>query len=170
MAISNCEDYIGILKMKVDSDPGISLGGSSVNAYNQSYYNKMMTEARCYDAQGKTDDALKIYEAAEKVFGTKNEWSDNVYAEHLDYLYRLCEAQEQDPKLWTTKIPDLTKKLIQVFDDGGNVLGIDSNKTWYKRKDTLQMLKDGSYDISEEEATQAPDANSDDSQSAEMGE
>ena len=48
--------------------------------------------------------------------------------------------------------------------------GIDSNKTWYKRKDTLQMLKDGSYDISEEEATQAPDANSDDSQSAEMGE
>ena len=50
------------------------------------------------------------------------------------------------------------------------VLGIDSNKTWYKRKDTLQMLKDGSYDISEEEATQAPDANSDDSQSAEMGE
>ena len=170
MAISYCEDYIGILKMKVDSDPGISLGGSSVNAYNQSYYNKMMTEARCYDAQGKTDDALKIYEAAEKVFGTKNEWSDNVYAEHLDYLYRLCEAQEQDPKLWTTKIPDLTKKLIQVFDDGGNVLGIDSNKTWYKRKDTLQMLKDGSYDISEEEATQAPDANSDDSQSAEMGE
>ena len=170
MAISYCEDYIGILKMKVDSDPSISLGGSSVNAYNQSYYNKMMTEARCYDAQGKTDDALKIYEAAEKVFGTKNEWSDNVYAEHLDYLYRLCEAQEQDPKLWTTKIPDLTKKLIQVFDDGGNVLGIDSNKTWYKRKDTLQMLKDGSYDISEEEATQAPDANSDDSQSAEMGE
>ena len=170
MAISYCEDYIGILKMKVDSDPSISLGGSSVNAYNQSYYNKMMTEARCYDAQGKTDDALKIYEAAEKVFGTKNEWSDNVYAEHLDYLYRLCEAQEQDPKLRTTKIPDLTKKLIQVFDDGGNVLGIDSNKTWYKRKDTLQMLKDGSYDISEEEATQAPDANSDDSQSAEMGE
>ena len=170
MAISYCEDYIGILKMKVDSDPSISLGGSSVNAYNQSYYNKMMTEARCYDAQGKTDDALKIYEAAEKVFGTKNEWSDNVYAEHLDYLYRLCEAQEQDPKLWTTKIPDLTKKLIQVFDDGGNVLGIDSNKTWYKRKDTLQMLKDGSYDISEEETTQAPDANSDDSQSAEMGE
>ena len=170
MAISYCEDYIGILKMKVDSDPSISLGGSSVNAYNQSYYNKMMTEARCYDAQGKTDDALKIYEAAEKVFGTKNEWSDNVYAEHLDYLYRLCEAQEQDPKLWTTKIPDLTKKLIQVFDDGGNVLGIDSNKTWYKRKDTLQMLKDGSYDISEEDATQAPDANSDDSQSAEMGE
>ena len=169
-AVMDMNYYIGILKMKVDSDPGISLGGSSVNAYNQSYYNKMMTEARCYDAQGKTDDALKIYEAAEKVFGTKNEWSDNVYAEHLDYLYRLCEAQEQDPKLWTTKIPDLTKKLIQVFDDGGNVLGIDSNKTWYKRKDTLQMLKDGSYDISEEEATQAPDANSDDSQSAEIGE
>ena len=46
MAISYCEDYIGILKMKVDSDPGISLGGSSVNAYNQSYYNKMLPEAR----------------------------------------------------------------------------------------------------------------------------
>lgn len=170
MTISYCEDYIGILKMKVDADASISLGGSSINAYNQSYYNKMMTEARCYDAQGKTDEALKIYEAAEKVFGTKNEWSDNVYAEHLDYLYRLCEAQEQDPKLWTSKLPDLTKKLIQVFDDGGNVLGIDSNKTWYKRKDTLQMIKSGSYDIGEDETAQLPDANTGDTQSAEMGE
>ena len=168
MAISYCEDYIGILKMKVDEDPSISLGGSSVNAYNQSYYNKMITEARCYDAQGKTDEALAIYEAAEKVFGTKNEWSDNVYAEHLDYLYRLCEQKEQDPKLWMTKIPDMANALIKVFDDGGNVVGIDSNKTWYKRRDTMEMLKSGNYDTGED--AQAADAQTEDAQSEEMGE
>ena len=170
MAIGYCEDYIGILKMKVDEDDSITLGGTSVNAYNQSYYNKMMTEARCYDAQGKTDDALAVYEEAEKVFGTENEWSDNVYAEHLDYLYRLCEAKEQDPRLWPAKIPDLTRQLVQVYDNGANVSGIDSNKTWYKRKDTLQMLKDGNYDAVEEEGTQKPDETSEDAQSAEMGE
>lgn len=168
MAISYCEDYIGILKMKVDEDPSISLGGSSVNAYNQSYYNKMITEARCYDAQGKTDEALAIYEAAEKVFGTKNEWSDNVYAEHLDYLYRLCEQKEQDPKLWMTKIPDMANALIKVFDDGGNVVGIDSNKTWYKRRDTMEMLKSGNYDTGED--AQTADAQTEDAQSEEMGE
>lgn len=154
--------------MKVDEDPSISLGGSSVNAYNQSYYNKMITEARCYDAQGKTDEALAIYEAAEKVFGTKNEWSDNVYAEHLDYLYRLCEQKEQDPKLWMTKIPDMANALIKVFDDGGNVVGIDSNKTWYKRRDTMEMLKSGNYDTGED--AQAADAQTEDAQSEEMGE
>ena len=57
-----------------------------------------------------------------------------------------------------------------MFDDGGNVLGIDSNKTWYKRKDTLQMIKSGSYDIGEDETAQLPDANTGDTQSAEMGE
>lgn len=158
--------------MKVNEDPSISLGGSSTNAYNQSYYNKMMTEARCYDAQGKTEQALDVYAAAEKVFGTKNEWSDNVYAEHLDYLYRLCEAKEQDPKQWATKIPDMTKALIQVFDDGGNVTSIDSNKTWYKRKDTLQMLKSGNYDTGDEQDTsQSEDTTaSGGAKSAEMGE
>lgn len=172
LAISYCEDYIGILKMKVNEDPGISLGGSSTNAYNQSYYNKMMTEARCYDAQGKTEQALDVYAAAEKVFGTKNEWSDNVYAEHMDYLYRLCEAKEQDPKQWAAKIPDMTKALIQVFDDGGNVTGIDSNKTWYKRKDTLQMLKSGNYDTGDEQDTsQSEDTTaSGGAKSEEMGE
>ncbi len=163
LTISTCEDYIGILKIKVDEDPSIQLGGASNNAYNQSYYNKMMTEARCYDGQGKTDEALKVYQTAEKIFGTKNEWSDNVYAEHMDYLYRLCEEKEQDPNRWPTVIPDMTKQLIQVFDDGGNVTGIDSNKTWYKRKDTLQMLKDGNYKTEDTDAAE-------DTQSEEMGE
>ena len=52
MAISYCEDYIGILKMKVDSDPGISLGGSSVNAYNQSYYKERVERQRICRASG----------------------------------------------------------------------------------------------------------------------
>ena len=163
LTISTCEDYIGILKIKVDEDSSIQLGGASNNAYNQSYYNKMMTEARCYDGQGKTDEALKVYQTAEKIFGTKNEWSDNVYAEHMDYLYRLGEEKEQDPNRWPTVIPDMTKQLIQVFDDGGNVTGIDSNKTWYKRKDTLQMLKEGNYKTEDTDAAE-------DTQSEEMGE
>ena len=170
-AISYCDDYIGILKMKVNENPDVSLGGSSTNAYNQSYYNKMMTKARCYDAQGKTDEALAIYEEAEKIFGTKNEWSDNVYAEHLDYLYRLCEKQEQDPKKWPSKIPDMTEELIAVYDDGSNVTGIDSNKTWYKRKDTLLMLKSGDYDTGDEtEDTDENSTEADNTESAEMGE
>lgn len=170
-AISYCDDYIGILKMKINENPDVSLGGSSTNAYNQSYYNKMMTKARCYDAQGKTDEALAIYEEAEKVFGTKNEWSDNVYAEHLDYLYRLCEKQEQDPKKWPSKIPALTEELIAVYDDGSNVTGIDSNKTWYKRKDTLLMLKSGDYDTGDEtEDTDENNTEAETEESAEMGE
>ena len=81
----------------------------------------------------------------------------------MDYLYRLCEEKEQDPNRWPTVIPDMTKQLIQVFDDGGNVTGIDSNKTWYKRKDTLQMLKDGNYKTEDTDAAE-------DTQSEEMGE
>lgn len=170
-AISYCDDYIGILKMKVDADPSISLGGSSSNAYNQSYYNKMMTKARCYDAQGKTEEALDVYKEAEKVFGTKNEWSDNVYAEHLDYLYRLCEEQEQDPRKWTSKIPALTTELIAVYDDGSNVVGIESNKTWYKRKDILIMLKSGDYDTGEDaDESEENSTEADESESAQMGE
>ena len=157
--------------MKVDADPSISLGGSSSNAYNQSYYNKMMTKARCYDAQGKTEEALDVYKEAEKVFGTKNEWSDNVYAEHLDYLYRLCEDQEQDPRKWTSKIPALTTELIAVYDDGSNVVGIESNKTWYKRKDILIMLKSGDYDTGEDaDESEENSTEADESESAQMGE
>ena len=170
-AISYCDDYIGILKMKVDEDPEITLGGDSVNAYNQSYYNKMMTKARCYDAQGKTDETLAIYKETEEVFGTKNEWSDNVYAEHLDYLYRLCEEKEQDPKQWYKQIPDWMNELIAVYDAGSSVKGIESNKTWYKRKDTLLMLKDGDY-ITEEETEDAGEnsTDADSTESEEMGE
>ncbi len=168
LAISYCDDYIGILKMKVDEDPEVSLGGSSVNAYNQSYYNKMMTKVRCYDAQGKTEEALAVYEEAESIFGTKNEWSDNVYAEHLDYLYRLCEGQEQDPKQWTSKLPEWTDELLTVYDEGSNVAGIESNKTWYKRKDTLLMLKSGDYDTEDE--TDEDSTTAETEESAEMGE
>ena len=170
-AISYCDDYIGILKMKVEEDPEITLGGDSVNAYNQSYYNKMMTKARCYDAQGKTDETLAIYKETEEVFGTKNEWSDNVYAEHLDYLYRLCEEKEQDPKQWYKQIPDWMNELIAVYDAGSSVKGIESNKTWYKRKDTLLMLKDGDY-ITEEETEDAGEnsTDADSTESEEMGE
>ncbi|MGN0367738.1 MAG: protein kinase [Wujia sp.] len=141
MTISSCEDYIDLLKMKVERNPGIGLGGESVSAYNQSYYNKMMVEVRCYDAQGKVEEAIDTYKKAEKLFGTKNEWSDNVYAEHLDYLYHLCEAEQQDPTKWAKELPELTKQLLDVYKDGSSVEDIMSNKTWYKRKDTMDMLK-----------------------------
>ena len=62
----------------------------------------------------------------------------------------------------------LANALIKVFDDGWNVVGIDSNKTWYKRRDTMEMLKSGNYDTGED--AQAADAQTEDAQSEEMGE
>ena len=99
---------------------------------------------------GEYDNALATYEAIESVLGTGNVLSNKVYAEHLDYIYTYCEDINQDPANWASVCPEELAQLIKVYDEGSNVPAIDSNKTWKKRKDTVQALASGHLTETEE--------------------
>lgn len=153
--IAYCEDYLTILDIKVEENGEIGYGGSNDNIFNTSYYNKMMKIAYCYEQMGEYDNALAVYKELESVLGTGNVLSGKVYAEHLDYIYTVCESVNQDPAYWSERCPNELADLISVYNEGSNVPSIDSNKTWKKRKDTIASLANGTIKKQDEE----PDTN-----------
>lgn len=148
--ISYCEEYLNILAIKVDENDEVDIGGEYNNEYNTGYYNKMIKIADCYAAMGEYDNTVNQYLNIEKNIGKKNIMSSKLYAEHLDYIYSYCEEKEQDPTKWAKRVSSELEDLLAVYEDGQDVKDIDSNKTWKKRKDTLEMLRTGSYETEEQ--------------------
>jgi tetratricopeptide (TPR) repeat protein len=150
MAIESCNEYLNILEIKVDENNEVGIGGNEDNVYNTSYYNKMMQIADCYKAMGEYEQAISTYQTAEKRLGKNNVMSNKVYAEHIDYIYSYIEEKEQDPLKWQSTDSTRLAELISVYNDSADVKDISANKTWKKRKSTLDILASGDYSVDEE--------------------
>lgn len=149
--IDYCDEYLNILQIKVDENEEVGIGGQFDNVYNTAYYNKMSKKASCYSSLDDYENAIATYQQAESVLGKKNVMSNKIYAEHLDYIYVYCEGRQQDPTRWASAMPEQLSELLELYDESKDVTDIGSNKTWKKRKDTLDILESGNYNVETEE-------------------
>lgn len=160
--ITYCEEFVTINDILVEEMSLISeasqigIGGKNDNIYNTAYYNKMSKIATCYAIMDRYDDAMDAYARAEEKLGKQNIMSNKIYAEHLDFIYSYCEEREQSPKKWNSKLQNQLEDLLSVYADGQDVLDIDKNKTWKKRKENVAMLAEGGY--SEEESNETTES------------
>ncbi len=166
--ITYCDEYLNILNIKVEENTEIGIGGSYDNVYNTAYYNKMSRKAACYEAMGDYENAVNVFRNAESTLGINNVLSNKIYAEHLDFLYTYCEERQQDPTKWAVQMPDELQDIISIYNEGCGVKDIESNKTWKKRQEVMQMLASGNYSVDDEDAD-AEDADAE-SEENEMGE
>ncbi len=161
--ITYCEEFVTINDILVEEMSLISeasqigIGGKNDNIYNTAYYNKMSKIAGCYAIMDRYDDTMSAYARAEEKLGKQNIMSSKIYAEHLDFIYSYCEEREQSPKKWNSKLQNELKDLLSVYADGQDVLDIDKNKTWKKRKENVEMLAKGGY--SEDESSEVMESN-----------
>ncbi|MCM1271989.1 MAG: protein kinase [Clostridium sp.] len=158
--ITYCEEYMNVNDIKVENSGQVGIGGTNDNVYNTAYYNKISKIAACYNLLGKYDEAVETYKKAEERLGTDNVMSNKIYAEHLDYIYSYCEARQQNPTLWARELPDELAELLSVYKSGAGVSDIESNKTWKKRKENMEMLSENRYgtEADDEEATTESEA------------
>lgn len=163
--IDYCNEFINILDIKVAESGQVGIGGSFDNIYNTSYYNKMMQIANAYEAMGDYDATIAAFRDAERTLGTTNVMSNRVYAEHLDFIYSFCEQKQQDPTKWASQLPNELSELLGLYEEGSKVKDIDSNKTWKKRKGTMELLSSGSYNTEDDNTSDQDDVSED-----EMGE
>lgn len=151
------ETAITYSRTVVDQVSGlISVGSESendnVNSLNQKYVNKMCKIASLEGKLGRFNDAVDAYKEAEAELGKKSQYSAKVYAEHLNYLYETYETKNQDPAKWT---PANVATILELYEEGLEVSGIDSNTTWVKRAATMEKLRSGNYRSEEETQTEA---------------
>lgn len=157
MVIDSCIEYLNILEIKAEENLEVDIGGTEDNVYNTAYYNKMMQIATSYAAMGDYDSTIKTYKEIEGKLGKQNVMSNKVYAAHIDYIYTYIEAKEQDPTKWNKTDVTRLGELLGIYADSQDVKDIKTNKTWKKRKDTLDMLASGDY-ATEEENSDNPEA------------
>lgn len=155
------DEYLTILDIKVEEDKWYEIGETNDNIYNTAYYNKMMKKANCYSNLGDFDSTIKMYEELEKTLGLNNIMSAKVYAAHLDYLYSRCEQQQQDPSKWKKTMETEYNMLLKVYNEGSGAKDIGTNKTWKKRKSTMDMLKSNAYEDEEENPDEVSDETTD---------
>lgn len=161
--ITYCDEYLNILDIKVEENTEVGIGGSYDNVYNTAYYNKMSRKAACYEAMGDYEGAVNVFRNAESTLGINNVLSNKIYAEHLDFIYTYCEERQQDPTKWAAQMPDELQDIVSIYNEGCGVKDIESNKTWKKRKEIVQMLASGNYGTDDTDAgTEDADAESED--------
>ncbi len=144
--ITYSDEYLTILNIKLAENEGLTIGGDSDNIFNTAYYNTMSGKADAYAAMGEYDNVVATYTQIEDVLGKNNVLSNKVYADHLDYIYSYCVDINQDPANWKRLCKDEHDDLLAVYEEGQDVEGINTNRTWNKRKDTVEMLKYGRYE------------------------
>ena len=142
MAIGYAQEFINILDIMADENEDVGIGGDYDNALNTAYYNKMSFIASCYKQMGESESVDQTYTDAEKKLGKDNVLSNKIYAEHLDVIFTQCEQKEQDPTKWAKGIKKDVKYLLSIYEEGLDVREIETNKTWKKRKETMELIKE----------------------------
>lgn len=142
MAIGYAQEFINILDIMADENEDVGIGGDYDNALNTAYYNKMSFIASCYKQMGESESVDQTYTDAEKKLGKDNVLSNKIYAEHLDVIFTQCEQKEQDPTKWAKSIKKDVKYLLSIYEEGLDVREIETNKTWKKRKETMELIKE----------------------------
>ncbi len=160
--INYTDEYLTILYIKLEESDGLTIGGKSDNIYNTAYYNVMIGKADAYANLGEYDNVLATYKEIEETLGKDNKLSNKVYAEHLDYIYSYCADVSQDPVNWSKRCAPQLEDLLEIYEEGQDVLDIATNRTWSKRKDTVDKLARGIY---EEQEDTTEDSDPEDGQS-----
>ena len=57
-------------------------------------------------------------------------------------IFTQCEQKEQDPTKWAKSIKKDVKYLLSIYEEGLDVREIETNKTWKKRKETMELIKE----------------------------
>lgn len=168
--INYTDEYITILNIKLEENEDVAIGGDSDNVFNTAYYNVMTGKADAYANIGDYDNTLATYEEIEATLGKGNKLSNKVYADHLDYIYSYCAQIDQDPANWKKKCSAQLKDLLAVYEEGQTVADITTNRTWNKRKDTVDKLSKGLYDKKEETTEASKTDENQETEAGEMGE
>jgi serine/threonine-protein kinase len=145
LALNYSQEVVGQIQGKISVSAAPETESSK--GYLQSYVNAMCRIAELHAKLGDMDSALDTYKKAEDEMGEGNENAIKIYSEHLNYLYTQFEEQEQDPGRWTGA---QKKQILEVFDAGSKISGIESNPNWIKRSSVMSGLKDGSLGSSGE--------------------
>ena len=168
--INYTDEYLTSLNIEIEENDGIAIGGESDNVFNTSYYNVMTGKADAYANVGDYDNALATYEEMEATLGKDNKLSNKAYAYHLDYIYSYCVEIDQDPANWKKKCSAELEDLLKVYQEGQTVADITTNRTWNKRKDTVDKLSKGLYDVKEETTEASKTDENQETEDGEMGE
>ncbi|MBE5933931.1 MAG: serine/threonine protein kinase [Lachnospiraceae bacterium] len=169
--VINCSDeYLTILEIKLAESEGLTIGGKSDNIFNTAYYNIMSGKADAYANMGDYESVLATYVEIEEKLGKENTLSNKVYADHLDYIYSYCVEVNQDPANWKRLCSDELEDLLAIYEEGQEVVDITTNRTWNKRKDTVDKLAKGQYDENNETENASETEGDQASEDSEMGE
>ncbi|MGN0437204.1 MAG: protein kinase [Lachnospiraceae bacterium] len=92
---------------------------------------KYCQEARIYESLGRYQDAIRVYEKAEKEFGTE---SVNVYVGHLALLCSMEEQKTTNVEMWNYTL------LHELYETGSQVNGISGDYRWKQLTQKLVPL------------------------------
>ena len=143
-------------KVSVGEEPS----SDTAKALVQAYINNMCRMADIYGKLGDFDSAVATYETAEDNLGAGNSSAVKLYSEHLNYLYTSFEAKQQDPGKWTTSQKE---QILEVYNAGNQLDGIDNNPNWIKRSSVMDSLDDGSLEEEEEDEEKTETDNTEES-------
>jgi serine/threonine-protein kinase len=161
LTINACQEVVNQITAEVKI--GADSDNENIQSYNKAYVNKMCKIAEIYGTTGDYDSAIATYEEAESVMGKDSSFSNKIYAEHLNYIYKYYEAEQSDPMLWSEA---QATTILAVYYDSQDVKDISNNTTWVKRKSVMDKLAEKDYSM----PVQEEDAETDDTTTEEMGE
>ncbi len=162
------DDFLVILEIKAEQE-GVEIGGSSSNAYNTGYANKMSAQASYRIAIDLLEDKGKVVnseitdifrEACDRM-GKNNDMSAKLYSEYLGYLYDVMMNNQSDVEKWSNNKTGVFDALSEVYEESKGVKGIESNTNWKKmatKIDTANKAVSESKEDSTTEAEQPADA------------
>ena len=138
IALNYSQEVIDQIQGKVDVSQAPE--NDTAKGYIQSYVNMICRMAEIYGKLQDKKSAVDTYKKAEADMGSGNENAIKVYSEHLNYLYTLYEAENQDPSNWSAADK---KEILAVYEEGSKINGIDTNPNWIKRSSIMNSLKGG---------------------------
>ena len=141
LALNACNEVVNQIKgnmnlLEAEGD------NESLVSYRKSYEEKMCRIAEIYGLEGNFEQAVATYKEAEdelKAVGSSaDENLARVYTKHLFYVYQTFSEKESDITKWSAAD---RKTILEVYDAGQKVSGIEKNNNWVKRVGDMETLK-----------------------------
>ena len=141
LALNACNEVVNQIKgnMNLLESEG---DNESLVSYRKSYEEKMCRIAEIYGLEGNFEQAVATYKEAEdelKAVGSSaDENLARVYTKHLFYVYQTFSEKESDITKWSAAD---RKTILEVYDAGQKISGIEKNNNWVKRVGDMETLK-----------------------------
>ncbi len=141
LALNACKEVVDQIKgslnlLEAEDD------NESIANYRKSYEEKMCRIAEIYGLEGDFDQAVATYKEAEDTLKAAGNSADEnlarVYTKHLFYIYQTLSEKESDITKWSAKN---RKMILEVYDAGQKIKGIEKNNNWVKKVGDMETLK-----------------------------